>query len=101
MYFSIPFPSEPQNWLFFGPRNASEWAVFSTEWRKPFRVYSTECFRNDIPLPTLVDAGGKFATGANDTGGKFSAGDVETGGKFATGVVDTGGASWFANISAN
>jgi hypothetical protein len=32
---------------------------------------------------SVVDTGGKFATGVNDTGG-------DTGGKFATGVNDTG-----------
>jgi hypothetical protein len=35
-------------------------------------------------LASVVDTGGKFATGINDTS--------ETGGKFANGVVDTSGA---------
>jgi hypothetical protein len=30
---------------------------------------------------SIVDTGGKFATGVNDTGGKFSAGVKDTGGK--------------------
>ncbi len=34
---------------------------------------------------SVVDTGGKFATGVNDTGGKFAA-DVND-----TGVIDTGG----------
>jgi hypothetical protein len=67
-------------------------------------------------LPSsVVDTGGKFATGINnssetggkfaagvvDTGGNFAAVVVDTGGKFATGVVDTGGAPLLANIFAN
>ncbi len=52
---------------------------------------------------SVVDTGGKFATGVNDTGGKFAAGVNDTGGKlppvstillklvakFAAGVLDT------------
>jgi hypothetical protein len=34
-------------------------------------------------FPSVVDTGGKIATGVNDTGGKF-----------ATGVNDTGGKQW-------
>jgi hypothetical protein len=30
---------------------------------------------------SVVDTGGKFATGVNDTGGKFAAGVNDTGGK--------------------
>ncbi len=40
---------------------------------------------------SVVDTGGKFATGVNDTGGKFATGVNDTGSKFATGVNDTGG----------
>jgi hypothetical protein len=40
---------------------------------------------------SVVDTGGKFATGVNDTGGKFAAGINDAGGKFAAGVNDTGG----------
>jgi hypothetical protein len=32
-------------------------------------------------LSSVVDTGGKFATGVNDTGGKFAAGVNDTGGK--------------------
>jgi hypothetical protein len=32
-------------------------------------------------FPSVVDTGGKFATGVNDTGGKFAAGVNDTGGK--------------------
>jgi hypothetical protein len=42
-------------------------------------------------LASVVDTGGKFATGDNDTGGKFAAGINDTVGKFAIGVNDTGG----------
>ncbi len=42
---------------------------------------------------SVVDTGGKFATGVNNTSG--------TGGKIATGVVDISGAPWLANIFAN
>jgi hypothetical protein len=31
-------------------------------------------------FPSVVDTGGKFATGVNNTGGKFSAGGNDTGG---------------------
>jgi hypothetical protein len=42
-------------------------------------------------LASVVDTGGKFATGVNDTGGNLTpAGINETGGKFETGVSDTG-----------
>jgi hypothetical protein len=43
---------------------------------------------------SVVDTGGKFATGVNETGGKFAAGVNDTGGQFATGIVDTGGKQW-------
>ncbi len=56
------------------------------------------------PFASIVDTGGKFATGVNDTGGKFANGvndkwQIATGinntdGKFATGVNDTGGKQW-------
>jgi len=52
-FCSVLFRSEIRNWLFRGTRNASEWALSSAEQRKPFRVYSAEFFRNDIPFPTL------------------------------------------------
>ncbi len=32
-------------------------------------------------FPSVVDTGGKFATGSNDTGGKFATGVNDTGGK--------------------
>jgi hypothetical protein len=32
-------------------------------------------------FPSVVDTGGKFATGVNDTGGKFATGVNDTGGK--------------------
>ncbi len=40
---------------------------------------------------SVVDTGGKFATGVNYTGGKFATGVNDTGGKFATGVNNAGG----------
>ncbi len=40
---------------------------------------------------SVVDTGGKFATGVNDAGGKYATGINDAGGKFATGVVDTRG----------
>ncbi len=46
-----------------------------------------------LPRVTLLDTGGKFATGI-----KTPAVAVE---KFATGVIDTGGAPSLANISEN
>ncbi len=53
-------------------------------------------------LASVVDTGGKFATGVNNTGGKFATGINDTGGnlpsvsttpsgKFAAGVNDAGG----------
>ncbi len=39
---------------------------------------------------SIVDTGGKFATGVNDTSGKFATGVNETSGKFAIGVNDAG-----------
>ncbi len=42
-------------------------------------------------LASVVDIGGKFATGVNNTGGKFATIINDTGGKFAAGVNDTGG----------
>jgi hypothetical protein len=41
---------------------------------------------------TVVDTGGKVATGVNDTSGKWQQND--TGSKFATGVNNTGGKQW-------
>jgi hypothetical protein len=43
---------------------------------------------------SIVDTGGKFATGVNDTPGKFATGTKNAGGKFTTGVNDTGGKQW-------
>jgi hypothetical protein len=40
---------------------------------------------------SVVDTGGKFATGVNNNGGKFATGINNTGGKFSTGVNNTGG----------
>jgi hypothetical protein len=40
---------------------------------------------------SVVDTGGKFATGVNDTGDKFATGVNNTGGKLRTGINDTGG----------
>jgi hypothetical protein len=34
-------------------------------------------------FPSVVDTGGKFATGVNDTSGKFAAGVNDAGGKLA------------------
>jgi hypothetical protein len=47
-------------------------------------------------FPSVVDTGGKFATGVNCRRyqrhrWKFATGINDTGGKFATGVNDTGG----------
>jgi hypothetical protein len=47
-------------------------------------------FATDIA--SVVDMGGKFATGVLDIGGKFDAGGVDIRGNFAAGVVYTGGA---------
>ncbi len=47
---------------------------------------------------SIVDTGGKFATGINNTSknsGKFAAGVIDTGG------VDTNAGACLANISAN
>ncbi len=52
-FHAISFCSELRNRLFRKPQNALEWALSSAEWRKLFRVYSAEFFRNEIPLPTL------------------------------------------------
>jgi hypothetical protein len=46
-------------------------------------VSTTPAANFDTSFTSVVDTGGKFATGVSDTGGKF-----------ATGVVDTGGKQW-------
>ena len=50
-------------------------------------------------FPSVVDTGGKFATGVNDTGGKFAAGVNDAGGKLppvstTPAAIDTGGKWW-------
>jgi hypothetical protein len=57
--FHSAFHSKLRNWLFRGIRNASECLRMSAFFRgiiKPFRVYSAEFFRNEIPFPTLHTA---------------------------------------------
>ena len=47
------------------------------------RVATTPAANFATSFTSVVDTGGKIATGVNDTGSKF-----------ATGVVDTGGKQW-------
>ncbi len=66
----------------------------------PFRIFwkFAEIFASQGAQPvsttpaanfaSVVDTGGKFATGVNDTGVNFVAGVNDTSGKFATGVND-------------
>jgi hypothetical protein len=49
--------------------------------RKLPPVSTTPAANFATSLSSVVDTGGKFATGVNDTGGKFAAGVNDTGGK--------------------
>jgi hypothetical protein len=68
-------------------------------------VSTTPAANFSTSFASVVDTGGKFATGVNDTGGNFATGvndaggklplvSTTNGGKFATGVNDTGGKQW-------
>ncbi len=63
--------------------------IFASQGASP--VSTTPVANFSTIFASVVDTGGKFATGVNDAGGKFATGITDTGGKFATGVVDTGG----------
>ncbi len=51
-----------------------------------------------VNFASVVDSGGKFATGVNETGGKFATGVNDAGGKLppvsTTPAADTGGKQW-------
>ncbi len=57
-------------------------------------VSATQAANFATSLASVVDTGGKFATGVNDTDQRhrwqFATGINDTGGKFAAGVNDTG-----------
>ncbi len=63
--------------------------IFASQGAPP--VSTTPVANFSTIFASVVDTGGKFATGVNNAGGKFATGITDTGGKFATGVVDTGG----------
>jgi hypothetical protein len=44
-------------------------------------VSTTPAANFTTSFTSVVDTGGKFATGVNDTGGKFATGVVDAGGK--------------------
>jgi hypothetical protein len=101
VFFINQFPPSPRvfpldRFKFF--RKFAE--IFASQGAPP--VSATPVANFSTIFASVVDAGGKFATGVNDTGGKFchwcqrrrwqiANGINDTGGKFATGVVDTGG----------
>jgi hypothetical protein len=45
-------------------------------------VLTTPAANLGTSFASVVDTGGKFATGVNDTGGKFATGVNDTGGKY-------------------
>jgi hypothetical protein len=53
--------------------------IFASQGAPP--VSTTPAANFATSFPSVVDTGGKFATGVNDTGGKFATGVNETGGK--------------------
>ncbi len=53
--------------------------IFASQGAPP--VSSTSVANFATISASVVDTGGKFATGVNDTGGKFAAGVNDTGGK--------------------
>jgi hypothetical protein len=52
-FHCVPFCSKLHNRLFRNTQNHTERALYSAEWWKSFRVYSTEFFRNKILIATL------------------------------------------------
>jgi hypothetical protein len=53
--------------------------IFASKGAPPVSTTQVANFANSFP--SVVDTGGKFATGVNDTGGKFAAGINATVGK--------------------
>jgi hypothetical protein len=53
--------------------------IFASQGAPPVSATPVAKFSNIFA--SVVDTGGKFATGINDTGGKFATGVVDTGGK--------------------
>ncbi len=54
--------------------------IFASQGAPP--VSTTPVANFSTIFASVVDTGGKFATGVYDTGGKFAAGVVDTGGKY-------------------
>jgi hypothetical protein len=53
--------------------------IFASQGAPP--VSTTPVVNFSTIFASVVDTGGKFATGVNDTGGKFATGDNDAGGK--------------------
>ncbi len=71
------FPPSPWVYRFEFFRKFSE--IFAAQGCPPVSTTPVANFANRFT--SVVDTGGKFATGVNDTGGKFAAGVNDTGGK--------------------
>jgi hypothetical protein len=63
--------------------------IFASQSAPP--VSTTPAANFATSFASVVDTGGKVATGVNDNDGKFATGINDTGSKFATGVNDTDG----------
>ncbi len=91
--FMNQFPLSP--WVYYSGRfeffrKFSE--IFADQGWPP--VSTTPAANFATSFTSVVDTGGKFATGVNDAGGQFATCVKDTGGKLATGVKDIGGKQW-------